>query len=139
MLGHLPGLVNLATQLLFCGYQMSALRLRPVVSSLAFTVLHLTSGGGQQSAVERVLFLAVPFGFAFAGGALMIRTDSLWASVGVHGGFHLGVVAGVFLGLGGGPILWVACGAGWALIGLALLAVARRRGPLDRVWTGPTR
>lgn len=130
-------------ELLFRGYQMTALRARPilavVVSAAVFGVLHLVSNGGQQSTLERVLYLALPFGFAVAAGALMILTRSLWAAVGVHSGLHVGTLIGVFLGLGNGPWLWVVGGAVYTVVGLALLLVAGRRGRLPDVWTGPTR
>lgn len=130
-------------ELLFRGYQMSALRLRPVaalvISSVTFAALHLVSQGGQQNALEHVLYLALPLGFAFAGGALMIVTDSLWAAVGVHGGLHLGTIAGLFLGQGDGPLLWVVAGAVYTAIGIVLLITAQRRGRLRSLWTGPAR
>lgn len=130
-------------ELLFRGYQMTALRARPVVavfvSAAVFGVLHLVSNGGQESTLERVLYLVLPFGFAVAAGALMIVTRSLWAAVGVHSGLHLGTLIGVFLGLGNGPWLWVGAGAVYVVVGLVLLLVARRRGRLTDVWTGSTR
>lgn len=130
-------------ELLFRGYQMTALRARPVVavvvSAAVFGSLHLVSDGGQESALERALYLALPFGFAVAAGALMILTRSLWAAVGVHSGLHVGTLIGVFLGVGNGPWLWVVAGAVYTGVGLVLLLVAHRRGRLAHVWTGPTR
>lgn len=130
-------------ELLFRGYQMTALRLRPVaalwISAGVFGVIHLISSGGQQNALEHVLYLAVPFGFAVAGGALMIVLDSLWAAVGVHTGVHVGGLVGLGFGLGSGPAYWVTTGLVWTAIGLVLLAVAKRQGKLDGLWTGPTR
>ena len=130
-------------ELLFRGYQMTALRLRPVaalwISAAVFGVIHLISSGGQQNALEHVMYLAVPFGFAVAGGALMIVLDSLWAAVGVHTGVHVGGLIGLGFGLGSGPAYWVATGLVWTAIGLVLLAIAKRQGKLDGIWTGPTR
>lgn len=130
-------------ELLFRGYQMTALRARPVVavfvSAAVFGVLHLVSNGGQESTLERILYLALPFGFAVTAGALMIVTGSLWAAVGIHSGLHVGTLIGLFLGLGNGPWLWVVGGAVYTAVGLVLLAVAHRRGRLAGVWTGPTR
>ena len=131
----------LPEELLFRGYQMTALRLRPVaavlVSATVFASLHLISSGGQVNALERVLYLAMPFGFALAAGALMVVTDSLWAAVGVHAGVHVGSLAGIFLGLGNGPQLWLLAGAVWTLAGIVLLLVAARRGQLAAAWRGP--
>lgn len=128
-------------ELLFRGYQMTALRARPVaavlISATVFGSLHLISNGGQQSTGERFLYLVLPFGFAVTAGALMIVTRSLWAAVGVHSGLHLGTLIGVFLGVGSGPWLWVGAGAVYVVVGLVLLLVARRRGRLPDVWTGP--
>lgn len=130
-------------ELLFRGYQMTALRLRPTaalfISAGIFGAIHLASSGGQQNLLERLLYLAMPFGFAVAGGALMILLDSLWAAVGVHSGLHLGSLLGLFVGLGYGPALWVGCGLVWTVLGVVLLVVAKRQGKLDGVWTGPTR
>lgn len=127
-------------EVLFRGYQMTALRLRPVaalfISATVFASIHVISQGGQENALERLYYLAMPLGFAIAGGALMILTDSLWAAVGVHGGVHVGFLVGTFLGVGNGPQLWLLCGAVWTVIGVALLAVAHRRGRLAGVWRG---
>lgn len=130
-------------ELLFRGYQMTALRVSPVaavlVSSLVFGVIHVISSGGQQNALERVLYLATPFGFAVTAGALVILTRSLWAAVGVHAGLHLGTIAGLLMGVGNGPWLWVLTGAVFTLVGALLLVLAHRRGLLAGTWTGPTR
>lgn len=128
-------------EVLFRGYQMTALRLRPLaalfVSATVFASIHLISRGGQESALERLYYLAMPFGFAIAGGALMILTDSLWGAVGVHSGVHVGSLVAVFFGVGNGPELWLLCGAVWTVVGVALLMVAHRRGQLASVWRGP--
>lgn len=134
-------LQGLPEEVLFRGYQMTALRLRPlaalVISSSVFGALHLISNGGQTNALERALYLVLPFGFAFAGGALMIVTDSLWAAVGVHTGVHVGFLIGLGFGIGNGPWLWLTCGAVWILVGVVLLAVAHCRGRLAQLWRGP--
>lgn len=130
-------------ELLFRGYQMSTLRLRPVaavlVSSVVFAALHLLSGGGQQSTIERIFYLMMPFGFALAAAALMIVTESLWAAVGVHTGVHVGSMLGGFMGVGNGPHLWLACGLVWTMIGVAILVIAQRQGRFEQVWAGPER
>lgn len=128
-------------EVLFRGYQMTALRLRPLaalfISATVFASIHVISQGGQENALERLYYLALPLGFAIAGGALMILTDSLWGAVGVHGGVHVGFLIGTFFGVGNGPQLWLLCGAAWTLVGLVLLVVAHRRGRLAGVWRGP--
>ena len=52
---------------------------------------------------------------------------------------HIGFMLGVFVGLGDGPLFWLIGGAVYTLLGVVLLAVARRRGLMAGVWTGPTR
>ena len=75
-------------------------------------LLHLTSQGGQEGAVERVLYLAVPFGFGLLAAALVLRTGSLWSAVGVHGGLHVALtILTLWCGVGNGPALWVTWGA----------------------------
>lgn len=68
-------------ELMFRGYILSTLGERPLVAVAVSTVLfglpHLLSGGGQQSAFERVLYLALPVGFGFAAAALGLLTRSL--------------------------------------------------------------
>lgn len=126
-------------ELIFRGYMMTSLRLRPVravlVSGLAFGALHLTSSGGQQGWGERVMYLAMPIGFGLAAGALMLSTRSLWAAIGVHGGLHLTLLGfalldttGSSIALGNGPALWLLTGLVWTLIAAALLARLVRRG-----------
>jgi len=67
-------LQGLPEELLFRGYQMTALRRRPIValfiSAAVFGVIHLASSGGQQNVLERMLYLVMPFGFAVAGRCL---------------------------------------------------------------------
>lgn len=134
-------LQGLPEELLFRGYQMKALHLRPVaavfVSAAVFGAMHLISSGGQQNALERALYLLTPFGFALAAGALMVVTDSLWGAIGVHSGLHVGFLAGAFLGIGDGPWLWVLGGAAWMVIAFLLFVVAHRQGKLAAIWRGP--
>ncbi|WP_058624719.1 CPBP family intramembrane glutamic endopeptidase, partial [Microbacterium testaceum] len=120
-------------EVLFRGMLLWRLRERPVlaisVTTLAFTAIHLVSNGGQQSAGERVIYLALPFGFSLLAVGLLLWTGSLWAAVGVHGGFHVGN----YLALGFLPEVssvtsWVAVGSVQSAIGLALVVSALRRG-----------
>jgi len=120
-------------ELLFRGMLLWSLRERPVlavlVTTLAFTVIHLVSSGGQQSAVEHVLYLALPFGFALLAVGLLLCTGSLWAAVGVHGGFHVGnYLAVAFLHQVEPAASWLVIGGVQAALGLVLVVTALRRG-----------
>ena len=120
-------------ELLFRGWLLSTLRSRPwlaiAVTTLSFTVIHLASNGGQESAIERLLYLALPFGFSLLAVGLLVWTGSLWAAVGVHGGFHLGNAAAVvFLPEVDAALSWVVIGAVHATVGLVLIVTALRRG-----------
>lgn len=120
-------------ELLFRGMLLWSLRERPalavVVTTLAFTVIHLVSNGGQQSAGEHVLYLALPLGFALLAVGLLLWTGSLWAAVGVHGGFHVGNYLAVgFLPQVDSVTSWLAIGGVQAVIGLVLVVTALRRG-----------
>lgn len=120
-------------ELLFRGWLLWRLRDRPViavvVTTLAFTVIHLVSSGGQQSPWERVLYLALPFGFALLAVGMLLWTGSLWAAVGVHGGFHVGNRLAAMLLPQLDPVTsWIAVGAVQAALGLILVVTALRRG-----------
>ena len=120
-------------ELLFRGWLLWRLRDRPViavvVTTLAFTVIHLVSQGGQQSPWERVLYLALPFGFALLAVGLLLWTGSLWAAVGVHGGFHVGNrLAAAMLPQVDPVTSWIAVGAVQAVLGAILVVTALRRG-----------
>lgn len=115
---------------LWRGYLLQTLRTRAEVAVLIsaglFALMHLPSEGGQQNALEHVMYLAVPFGFALLAGALVLRTGSMWAAVGVHGGVHLGtmILAHAF-GFGEGPAYWLIGGAIFTIVGLAVMRTPR--------------
>lgn len=116
-------LQGIPEELIWRGYVMQTLRTPPVVTAYisagGFAVLHLASQGGQQNLLERLLYLAVPFGFGLLAAALVIRTGSLWSAVGVHGGFHVATtILTLWCGVGEGPVLWVA----WGVITTAVAA-----------------
>lgn len=120
-------------ELLFRGMLLWSMRDRPalavVVTTFAFTVIHLVSNGGQQSAWEHVLYLAQPFGFALLAVGLLLWTGSLWAAVGVHGGFHIGnYLAAGLLHQVDAVTSWLAIGGVQAAIGLVLVVTALCRG-----------
>jgi membrane protease YdiL (CAAX protease family) len=120
-------------ELLFRGMLLWSMRDRPalavVVTTLTFTAIHLVSNGGQQSAWEHVLYLAQPFGFALLAVGLLMWTGSLWAAVGVHGGFHVGnYLAAGLLHQVDTVTSWLAIGGVQSVIGLVLVATALRHG-----------
>lgn len=120
-------------ELLFRGMLLWSMRDRPVravtVTTLAFTIIHLVSNGGQQSAWEHVIYLAQPFGFALLAVGLLMWTGSLWAAVGVHGGFHIGNYLAVgLLHQVDAVTSWLAIGGVQAFIGMLLIITALRRG-----------
>lgn len=120
-------------ELLFRGWLLWRLRDRPAlavaVTTLTFTLIHLVSQGGQQSAGEHVAYLALPFGFALLAAGLLLWTGSLWAAVGVHGGFHVGTYLAEALLPQTDPVTsWLAIGATQALLGLVTVVTALRAG-----------
>jgi len=138
-------LQGIGEEVLFRGYLMQSLRRRPVlavlVAAVAFTIPHLLSNGGQQSPFEHLHYLAIPFGFALSAGFLAVAMRSVWAAIGIHGGFHLATIAAGMLGLtADGPPAWLALGLLHAVTGtvIALLvprrrwAEVRRHGPYGR-------
>lgn len=118
-------------ELLFRGYLMQTLRHRPIAalacSSLVFAAIHLISNGGQQNFAERIWYLALPLGFGFAAGAMLLCFRSLWPAVGIHAGMHFGFLISRFTGLGQGPWIWVSWGLAYVVVGLAALAGWFRR------------
>lgn len=126
-------LQGIGEEVLFRGYLLQSLRRRPVlgvvIAAGAFAVPHLASNGGQQGLAERLLYLAIPFGFALSAGFLAVAMRSVWGAVGIHGGFHVASTAVSLLGLtADGPAIWVLLGALHALAGVLLaLRIPRRR------------
>lgn len=137
LVGYYLGLAflqqGIPEELLFRGWLLWSMRARPVmaiiVTTLSFTLIHLVSQGGQQSPLDHVLYLAVPLGFSLLAVGMMLWTQSFWASVGVHGGFHIGNNLGILLLA---PVdaatSWVTIGAVQALAGIVLIVTAFRRG-----------
>src|SRR5690625_706926 len=118
-------LQGIGEEVLFRGYLMTSLARRPMaavlVSAGAFSIFHLISDGGQQNALEHVLYLAIPLGFSLSAAFLAIKLRSVWAAVGIHGGFH--VVNGFGQGAGivsDGPAMWLLLGALHAVAGLPI-------------------
>lgn len=126
-------LQGIGEEILFRGYLLQSLRHRPVLAvllaAITFTLPHLASGGGQQNALEHVLYLAMPLGFAISAGFLAIVLRSVWAAIGIHGGFHLANFVAVVLGVGvDSPAIWLTLGTMHLLAGIAIaLATPRHR------------
>lgn len=136
---RLPVIIGLAfllqgipEEFVYRGYIMSTLWRRPrlafAVSVLLFGAGHLISQGGQQNLLERVLYLGPATGFAFAAAALLLLTRSLWAAVGIHAGSHLGHSVAELAGLASGPSVWMVETAGFLVVGVVALVLARRAG-----------
>src|SRR5699024_3434310 len=126
-------LQGIGGEVLFRGCLLQSLRRGPVlgvaICAVAFTIPHLASSGGQQSVLERLLCLAIPFGFAISAGFLAIAMRSVWAAIGIHGGFHLATWVTALLGFtSDGPAVWVTVGGLHALAGIviAVLIPSRR-------------
>lgn len=125
-------LQGIGEEVLFRGYLLQTLRRRPVlavlIAAVVFTIPHLASSGGQQDAVERLLYLALPFGFAISAGFLAIALRSLWAAVGIHGGFHLAMAVTMLLGLtADGPAVWLMFGLAHTAVGVVIAVLIPRR------------
>jgi hypothetical protein len=98
-------------------------------SVVVFGSLHLVSRGGQSNALEHVIYLAMPLGFAYAAAMARLVANSTWAAVGVHGGFHTAMVFANVLPINNSPILWALIGALWFAVGLAIRAWRRPFAP----------
>ena len=98
------------------------------ISVIGFTLLHIISNGGQENWVERVLYLATPFGFAVAAVVVAWASGSTWAAVGVHGGHHMASL--VLLAMrtdANHPVAWVVEGALWLVVAGVVRLLARHR------------
>ncbi|WP_047260844.1 CPBP family intramembrane glutamic endopeptidase [Corynebacterium mustelae] len=86
-------------------------------TTLAFTVIHLVSSGGQQSWTERLLYLVMPLGMGLIAGAVRLWKDSGWWSMGTHGGFHVLNPLIMFINpVGVGASGWIAMGLAQAIM-----------------------
>lgn len=124
-------LQGIGEEVLFRGYLQRSLPHRPamavLISAAAFGIMHLVSKGGQENMLERVIYLAVPFGFALAAGFLALRMGTTWAAIGIHGGSHVASAIAAALGLvAEGPAQWLVVGVLFALAGVAVHLLPRR-------------
>ena len=91
-------------------------------TTVVFTLIHLLSSGGQQSAADHVLYLVSPLGMSILGAAMVLRKGSFWWAAGTHGGMHLWLaVLSTAIPLEPSPLLWCAQGVAQAAVGAALL------------------
>ena len=98
-------------------------------SVVVFGSLHLVSRGGQSNAIEHIIYLAMPLGFAYAAAMARLAADSTWAAIGVHGGYHTAMLLANVLPINNSPTLWVLIGALWFAVGLAIRAWRRPFAP----------
>ncbi|NDR53611.1 CPBP family intramembrane glutamic endopeptidase [Actinomyces sp. 565] len=107
---------------------LGSTRVAAVVTVLAFTVMHLVSQGGQEGWGERVIYLAMPFGFGAAAMAARWVSGSTWAAVGAHGGFHLSNLLAVSTGVPvDEPVTWVVIGCLWLVAGVVVVLLHKMR------------
>ena len=98
------------------------------ISVIVFTLMHIISNGGQENWIERILYLAVPFGLAVAAVVVAWVSGSTWAAVGVHGGSHMAaLVLAAMRTDGNHPVAWVLEGALWLVVAGVVWLLARRR------------
>ncbi|WP_085914901.1 MULTISPECIES: CPBP family intramembrane glutamic endopeptidase [Pseudonocardia] len=142
VLGQAFLLQAIPEELLFRGWLLTMLRDRPVVglavSTVAFTLIHLFSSGGQTSLLDHIAYLAIPFGFGLLAGVTVLVTGSIWAAAGVHGGFHLGTTI-VLVGwevTAHGPLAWTVLGGVYTVAALVLLGTVGRSSVHGSVTSG---
>lgn len=120
-------LQGIPEELVWRGWLMNCLRTRPrlalVVSAVMFGALHIISNGGQETVVDRIVYVVMAMAFAFCGGAMALRLGSLWPAIGVHAGLHLTNLILNFTPLNAaGSFVWGAQAFIWVAIGTVLLA-----------------
>lgn len=131
LLGQAFVLQGIGEEVLFRGYLLQSLNRWPrravFITAVAFALPHLSSQGGQESVAEHLTYLWVPFGFSISAAVLAIVCRSVWAAVGIHGGFHVATYLSFALGLTvQGPGLWVVLGTVHLALGLAVMALIPR-------------
>ncbi len=126
-------------ELVFRGYIMQTLGARPVrawlVSSAFFGIIHLISNGGQQNLLERFIYLITPFGFGLLAGALVLRCQSVWPAIGIHGGFHVANWLGMPLQVGVGPVHWTVIGLIYIVVALIVFRSWQRQPQPEVIFT----
>lgn len=125
-------LQGLPEELIYRGWFYQVTRHRPwltlVWTTLAFTVIHLTSSGGQQNWVDHLWYLMAPFGMGILGGAVVLWRVSVWWAVGTHGGWHIWLaVASVIYPLDLGREAWLVLGVAQVIVGAVILVIWHRQ------------
>lgn len=120
-------LQGIPEELIFRGWLFSTTAERPIFTvvwtTLAFTVPHLFSSGGQQSTTDFLLYLVLPLGMAVLAGAVVVWKKSVWWAAGTHGGMHaVMAVLGGLVPVALDSTAWVILGVTQLVTGLALLA-----------------
>lgn len=115
-------LQGIPEELLFRGWLFSLTQQRPLVTvvwtTIAFTLPHLLSSGGQQDIGDHFLYLVLPLGMGFLAGAVVVWKGNFWWAAGTHGGMH--AVMGLL-----GALFPVELGArAWVVIGIAHMVTA---------------
>lgn len=140
VLEALPVLVALAVvlqgipeELIYRGWLFSITRTRPVLTfcwtTAAFTIIHLTSSGGQQDALDRLVYLTTPLGMGALAGAVALWRGSFWWAAGTHSGFHIASgISMLVLPYAQGRVAWITLGVAQLLVAAVVLGLwARRR------------
>lgn len=125
-------LQGLPEELIYRGWFFHVTRHRPWLTlawtTVAFTLIHLVSSGGQQSLSEHVWYLIMPFGMALLGGAAVLWRGSVWWAVGTHGGMHICLAVGSAVHpIELGPVAWAAIGVAQALVAAVILGLWQRQ------------
>lgn len=120
-------LQGIPEELIYRGWLFSTTAERPIFTvvwtTLAFTVPHLLSSGGQQSTTDFLLYLVLPLGMAVFAGAVVVWKKSVWWAAGTHGGMHaVMAVLAILFPVALDSTAWVILGVTQLATGLALLA-----------------
>ena len=120
-------LQGIPEELIYRGWLFSTTAERPIFTvvwtTLAFTVPHLFSSGGQQSTTDFLLYLVLPLGMAVLAGAVVVWKKRVWSAAGPHGGMHaVMAVLAILFPVALDSTAWVTLGVTQLATGLALLA-----------------
>ncbi|WP_288831838.1 CPBP family intramembrane glutamic endopeptidase [uncultured Corynebacterium sp.] len=119
-------LQGIPEELVYRGWLFDVTRPRPVLTvawtTAAFTLAHVWSSGGQRTALDHLVYLAVPFGMSLLAAGVVYTFGSFWWAAGTHGGMHLTIaLLTAVYPIELGARAWVILGAAQAVLGVALL------------------